>query len=111
MLMAPRHRPARVVLAALICLSGLANAAIAAAEGPAGFGVTPEAVALEGNFARAQLLVTATAADGSVDERSADLTHAAAYLSDNPQVVTVSPAGQLLAVADGTAVISVTAGG
>lgn len=111
MLMAHRHIPARVALAVLGCSFWLANVRGASAAEPAGFRVTPEAVALEGNFARAQMLVTATAADGAVDERSADLTHAAVYASDNPQVATVGPTGQLLAVADGSATVSVTVGG
>ncbi len=73
----------------------------------ADFQVTPAAVTLEGNFARAQLVVTASPAS----ERSADLTHAAAYASSNPQVVRVSNTGLLLARGNGSATITVTAGG
>jgi hypothetical protein len=67
--------------------------------------VTPAQVTLDGNFARAQLVV----GDGS-GERAADLTRQASYLSTNPQVVTVSAAGGLLAIANGTAQVSVTVG-
>ena len=82
---------------------GLVAAALlgpAARQGHAAtdFQVAPSPVTLEGNYARAQLLVIARPDAGAVNERSADLTHQAAYLSSNPQVVTVSPIGRLLAV-------------
>jgi len=100
------------VCAMALCVAGHAWGQEAApAASPADFRIRPEAVTLEGNFARAQLLVTTTNGDGSLDERSADLTQAAVYASDNPQVVTVSSTGQLLAVADGQATIGVTVGG
>ncbi len=67
------------------------------------FQVTPPAVNLEGNFARVQLIVGA-------GERE-DLTHRATYQSSQTNVVTVSPAGQLLAVANGRAEISVSVDG
>jgi hypothetical protein len=66
---------------------------------------------LEGNYAQAQLLVTAAEHNGSISEHSADLTHHAAYHSSNPGVVTVSPTGQLLAVNDGDALVNVTVAG
>ena len=87
----------------LLCLSAIANGAT--------FQVSPPAVRLEGNFARAQLLVTAAKPDGAIDERSADLTHLATYASSNPQVISVSSTGALLAVGNGEAVIAVTANG
>jgi hypothetical protein len=65
--------------------------------------VEPAAVALDGNFARAQLLVAGPDA--------ADLTHQAVYASSNPQVVTVAPGGRLLAAGNGTATVTVTAAG
>ena len=55
---------------------------------PAALRATPAAVILEGNFARAQL-VAALGPDGSLNERSADLTRQAVYLSSNPQVASV----------------------
>jgi hypothetical protein len=85
----------------------LALVPAAAAGNPAGFSVTPAAVSLDGNFARCQLVVTA----GIPDERAADLTHQAAYASSDPRVVTVSPAGVLLAAGNGKAAIAVTANG
>jgi hypothetical protein len=75
----------------------------ATATRAADFQVDPAAVTLDGNFARAQLLVAARDA--------ADLTHQATYVSSNPQVVTVAPAGRLLAIGNGTATITVTAAG
>src|SRR5262249_42750002 len=94
-----RHPPLAVTLSLLL-------ASTAGAAG-ADFQVTPPAVALEGNFARAQLVVTA----GPISERSADLTHAAAYASSNPQAVTVSETGLLLARGNGSATVTVTSGG
>jgi hypothetical protein len=64
--------------------------------------VSPSPVALEGNFARAQLLVS----DGP-----ADRTRETVYQSSNPQVVTVGKTGQLVAVGNGDATITVTAAG
>jgi hypothetical protein len=69
------------------------------------FQVTPSAVTLNGNFARAQLLVSAK--DGVSSERTTDLTHAAVYGSANPAIVAVSPRGQLLAVGNGETSVSV----
>jgi hypothetical protein len=79
--------------------------------GAAAFVVTPPEVALEGNFARAQLLVTATLPAGSSPERAADLTHSAAYSSSDPAIVTVNAQGQLLALGNGEATVTVTAEG
>ena len=65
---------------------------------------------LSGNFARAQLAVTRPDAEGKVSPRSDDLTSQTSYASSDPAVVTVSPSGQLLAVADGQAKIAVAVG-
>src|SRR5262245_51098155 len=59
--------------------------------------ITPERVELQGNFARAQLLVARPTHDRAVNERSDDLTTHATYESSDPAVVSVSPIGQLLA--------------
>ncbi|HEX5106054.1 MAG TPA: Ig-like domain-containing protein, partial [Pirellulaceae bacterium] len=72
--------------------------------------VTPAEVRLEGNFARAQLVVSRPNADGRIDTRSEDLTNGASFTSSDPAVVTVSPAGQLRAIADGQAKISIAVG-
>lgn len=73
------------------------------------FQVTPAAVQLEGNFERAQLLVL----DGNTppNERTTDLTTQAAYQSSNPQIVSVLRSGQLLAVGNGDAAVTVTVAG
>ncbi|HWB08987.1 MAG TPA: DUF1549 and DUF1553 domain-containing protein [Pirellulales bacterium] len=92
------------VLSAWVSI-GLAHATAAP------FRVEPATLALEGNFARAQLVVTALNPDGTISERSADLTAQASYNSTNPQVVAVLRPGFLLAVADGDAAIQVSAGG
>jgi hypothetical protein len=83
------------------------------ADGLAGpdFQTAPASVTLEGNFARAQLVVTERGADGAITERSADLTHDAAYFSSNQQVVTVGNSGRLLAVGNGQASVTVTVAG
>jgi hypothetical protein len=73
------------------------------------FQIAPSAVSLEGNFARVQLLVTAK--DGTAGERAADLTHQAVYATSNAGVVTVSITGQLLAVGNGEAMVSVSVAG
>ena len=57
-------------------------------------------VKLDGNFARVQLVVRKIA-EGSSVERAKDLTHAASYETSDPKIVTVSPAGQLLAGKNG----------
>jgi hypothetical protein len=75
------------------------------------FAVNPPNVQLEGNFSRAQLVVTAVNAQGKSDERSADLSRKAKFTSDNAKVVAVSETGRLLAVADGETAITVTVDG
>jgi hypothetical protein len=74
----------------------------------ADFQITPANVTLEGNFARAQLVVTERASNGRVGERSTDLTHQARYTSSNPHIVTVSESGLLLARGNGSATITVS---
>ena len=75
------------------------------------FQVTPAQVKFDRNFERAQLLVTETAGDGSVSLRSGDLTPVALFASSNPTAVTVSPQGNLQAVANGQSTITVTVEG
>jgi hypothetical protein len=72
--------------------------------------ITPEAVTLDGSFAQAQLLVRQTDAAGRIDERSADLTHEARYVSANPQVAEVGPTGLLLARSNGKTTVTVSVG-
>lgn len=75
------------------------------------FQVTPPSVALHGNFARAQLQVTALGPSGKSDDRSDDLTRTAKYVSDQPQVASVNDNGQLQARGNGKATITATFGG
>jgi hypothetical protein len=79
------------------------------AAGPPAIVISPERVELNGNFARAQLVVTKPAAGGFVNERSDDLTTQATYATSDPGVITVSPSGQLLAIANGEARVTVQA--
>jgi hypothetical protein len=73
------------------------------------FTVLPSEVLLQGNFAQAQLIVTATNS-GEIQIDSADLTHTAKYTSSNVEVVSVDQTGLLLAVANGTAEIQIRVG-
>jgi hypothetical protein len=57
------------------------------------------------------MVVTATNGDGTVTERSQDLTTRAVFASSNPRVVTVSKTGRLLSVGNGDATVSVTVDG
>jgi len=89
------------VLAAATLLARLSSA------GESAIVVIPERVELQGNFARAQLLVARPNGDRSITERSDDLTTQATYESSNASVVSVSPSGQLLATGNGDAKITV----
>src|SRR5579871_3161934 len=71
------------------------------------FKVSPAKIVFDRNFEQAQLLVTATDAAGASNERSEDLTSKAAFASSNPAVVAVTPAGRLLGLANGDAVVTV----
>jgi hypothetical protein len=96
-------------------LPGITIAALAAAlllarplsAGEAGIAVIPERVELQGNFARAQLLVARPNRNESVNERSEDLTTQATYASSDPDIVSVSATGELLAKGDGEAKIAI----
>ena len=90
----------RFVLAAFLSASLLASC-----RALADFRITPAAVTLDGNFARAQLIV-----GDAGNERAADRTHQAKYVSSDPRVVTVSSTGLLLAMGNGTASVTVRVG-
>lgn len=103
----------------IICATGLVRTEFAAAQeppepveeapaiasAPPTFLVSPPAVLLRGNFAQAQLIVTERDGSGRVHAASPDLTHAVSYVSSQPAVVTVSPGGKLVAMANGHASI------
>ncbi|HKB00634.1 MAG TPA: DUF1549 domain-containing protein [Gemmataceae bacterium] len=82
-------------------------ACCAAPAAAADFQVSPPAVTLSGNYARAQLVVTAL----PVTERSEDLTGQASFQTSDAKVVTVNANGRLLAAGNGSATITVTASG
>jgi Protein of unknown function (DUF1553)/Protein of unknown function (DUF1549)/Bacterial Ig-like domain (group 2) len=94
-------------LAGLTILCVLVSSSRTRAE----FQVSPSAPVLDGNFARLQLLVSTADKQGLVTERSADLTRQASYQSSRPEVVTVSATGQLAALANGQATVTVTVDG
>lgn len=80
-----------------------------ASEGPA-ITVIPSRLELQGNFARAQLLVV-RAPDGGASERSPDLTTTAVYSSEDSRVATVDGRGRVLAIGNGTTRIRIQAAG
>lgn len=88
---------------AIACLAGAASAAE--------FRVTPAEVKIDRNFEQVQFVVTATDANGETGLRSEDLTPQAQFASSNPAVVTVSKSGQLIAIDNGDATITVTVEG
>ena len=87
----------------LIALGCLCSTAAGRAEEPGRFDVQPAEVTLAGNFAQAQLLVSAVESDGTPTKHSADLTSKAKYASSDPKIVSVNESGRLLARGDGTA--------
>jgi hypothetical protein len=94
---------ATLVMLLFVALPG----AVAAKDELVGdFVVGPADVSLSGNYSRTQLVVTARGKSG-VNEHSADLTHQAKYRSSDPRVVSVSPAGELLAEGNGNATVTV----
>ncbi len=95
----------RVSFAIFLCASATACRA------DADFQITPTTVTLDGNFTRAQLVVSECGTNGKVSERAADLTHKARYVSSDPHIVTVSGTGLLLAQSNGSATIAVNVNG
>jgi hypothetical protein len=72
--------------------------------------VTPMEVTLDGNFERAQLLVSRKDNAGQFSDRSVDATHEAKYVSANPGIVTVDDQGQLVARSNGEVIVQVQVG-
>ena len=97
-----------VATMAVVDAAGTSAASAAEAQGIV---VRPAAVELNGNYSRSQLLVTAATEASTIVGRSTDLTAAAEYSSSDEKVVTVTPGGQLRAEGDGTATVTVQAGG
>ena len=90
--------------AAVLCVGSLAACTPAVA---AEWSVEPASVTLPGNFERVQLLVRETLPAGQPATRAQDFTPVAKYVSENPQVATVSPQGNIQAVGNGTTVVRV----
>ena len=93
-------------LAGVIALA-VAIPCLAAESEP--FLVAPAAVQLNGNFARAQLVVTQLN-DGTINQRSPDWTGQVIYSSAETAIATVSTTGQVHAVANGQTTITVSRG-
>jgi hypothetical protein len=74
------------------------------------FVAVPAEVKLEGNFARVQLVIVQAPAADQMNDRSADLTGQAKFVSSDPGIFTVSDRGLLVAVKDGQAKVTVTVG-
>jgi hypothetical protein len=72
------------------------------------FQVTPADISLNGNYARLQVVVTKLGDDGTNSSHSEDLTSSASFSSSDPAVFTVTATGELLAVRDGSAKLTVT---
>ncbi len=94
----------------LLTISCLLPGQAIAADGP-GIAVNPEKAVLVGNFARVQLVVSQLAEGTRPSDRSNDLTRKVQYTSLNPDVVSVSPSGELLARGNGTTRVEVQASG
>lgn len=86
------------VASLLLTFCFCALSSVALGESPASLEVRPPEVKLHGAAAEHGLLVTAVYADG----RKLDVTTQARLTSTQPTIAAVSPAGRLLAVADGT---------
>ncbi|MFM7160060.1 MAG: DUF1549 domain-containing protein, partial [Planctomycetaceae bacterium] len=102
------RRPGRTLAAslwvALVCgVAGATGTAAVAAE----WSVEPASVTLPGNFERVQLLVRETLPADQPATRAQDFTPVAKYVSENPQVATVSPQGNIQAVGNGSTVVRV----
>ena len=85
----------------LLCVMTLAF--VAEVRGEPAIDVVPSRVELRGPFERAQLLVSQ--ADRA--DRGTDRTHAARFISKNPQVVVVDPQGRVQPTGDGATEIEV----
>jgi hypothetical protein len=83
---------------------------IASSQDAPAFVVAPSEIRLEGNFARMQLVVTQLDASGQTSDRSEDLTGQVEFASSDSSVATVSPAGEVLAIKDGQATITIRRG-
>ncbi len=100
----------RIVLLALLGLLVEVTPAISAASPPTLVAVTPAEVRLSGNWSTAQLIVTASGADGAIGERSDDLTAGTGFESSDANVASVDSRGRVLARGNGAAKIVVKVG-
>lgn len=95
------------VAAILGCANALGAAPGGAGDGaalignPASVAIAPSESVLQGRRATRQLIVSATYSDGSIR----DLTRALEWVSENPEIATVSPKGQVVPRRNGTATI------
>ncbi len=97
-----------IVVSLIAVALSVSRPARAADEPP--FVVTPAEVHLHGNFARTQLMVTESAADGTISDRSQDLTGQVVFASFDSAIATVSASGEVLAHGNGQTAIAVVRG-
>ena len=102
----PNHRIASRLGMWFLIFSFLLAAPVVAADGPR-FQVTPAKASLVGNFSRLQLVVSELTNGNGPTDRSNDLTRTVRYTSLNPEIVGVTPAGELQARHNGTARVEV----
>lgn len=86
----------------------LGQSAIVPAAEP--FEVTPSDLALVGNFAQAQLLVSGSVSPNAINS-AIDLTHQVAYSSSDDAIATVSSIGQVIPRGNGAAQVTISFGG
>lgn len=88
----------------------VANAQETQTLAPHGLAVHPAEVKLARNFEQLQVVVTAKNADGNISDRSADLTSNAQFEVANPEIVSVTSSGRLLAKANGQTTLRIRVG-
>lgn len=97
---------ASLAILALMASIGLATGTtVAQAAEP--FVVAPAEIRLDGNFERVQLVVTEPGESGKASETSDDLTSKATYTSADQAIVIVDEHGQLTAVGNGEAKLTI----
>ena len=99
--------PVQQLLVGCLLLTTCILSGQAMAAGEPRFEVVPGKATLAGNFARVQLVVSEIIDGDRSSDRSTDLTRKVLYTSLNPDVVSVSRSGELLARGNGTTRVEV----
>ena len=101
-----RARFGMSAFAVALLVSASTQAADESVGSPKSIAITPAESTLVGRRATGQLIVSADLADGTLS----DLTRAVEWVSLDPTIATVSPKGQVVPKANGTATIVARAG-